>query len=81
MFTCTTQRGYQNRVWVKVTNIMCPTIDLSENVTPSTKKTFIGNEVFFSCPSGYTRFGPYSTLCRDDGKHSFSHTDIFQTVF
>ena len=71
MFTCTTQRGYQNRVRVKVTNKICPALDLYENVTPSTKETFIGTEVFFSCPSGYTRNGLYSTLCREDGNHSF----------
>ena len=56
-----------NRLQVLVTNKICPKLDLKDNVNPSTKDTFIGTEVFFSCPSGYTRIGKDSILCRDDG--------------
>ena len=54
---------------VLVTNKICPKLDLNDNVTPTTKGTFIGTEVFFSCPSGYTRIGKDTILCRDDGKN------------
>ena len=58
-----------NRLQVLVTNKICPKLDLKDNVNPSTKDTFIGTEVFFSCPSGYTRIGKDTILCRDDGKN------------
>jgi hypothetical protein len=69
MFNCTTQRNYLNSLQILVTNKICPKIELKENVTPNTKDTFIGTEVLFSCPSGYTLNGGDSIMCRDDGKH------------
>ena len=52
-----------------MTNKICTKLDLNDNVTPSTKDTFIGTEVFFSCPPGFTSNGEESILCRDDGKN------------
>ena len=70
VFTCTTQRGYRNRLRVVVTNRTCPAIQLRQNVGPSTVDTHIGTEVIFSCPAGYTLHGQDSVLCRDDGRYS-----------
>ena len=57
-----------NRLQVLVTNKICPKLDLNDNVTPSTGDTFIGTEVFFSCPAGFTHIGKDSILCGNDGK-------------
>ena len=70
IFNCTTQRGYLNSLQILVTNQICPKIDLHENVIINTTDTFIGTEVSFSCPAGYTLTGTDSIVCRDDSKDS-----------
>ena len=59
-----------NSLHILVTNQICPKIERSENVIINTTETFIGTEVSFSCPAGYTSTGTGSSVCRDDGKNS-----------
>ena len=70
-----------NSIRVLVTNKICLKLDINYNVTPSTKNTFIGTEVFFSCPSGYTHIGKDSILCRDDGKNYCLIFFFFKQLF
>jgi hypothetical protein len=70
-----------NRLQVLVTNKICPKLDLNANVTPSTGDTFIGTEVFFSCPAGFMSIGKDSILCRDDGKNYCPLFFFFKQLF
>ena len=52
-----------NSLHILVTNQICPKIERSENVIINTTETFIGTEVSFSCPAGYTLTGTDSVVC------------------
>ncbi|XP_073454538.1 complement factor B-like isoform X2 [Aquarana catesbeiana] len=52
--------------------VQCPKPDMFEGgeYTPHKPKYFVGDDLYFECWGGYTRFGPENRTCQESGKWS-----------
>jgi len=69
-YNCTTPRGMENALTVKVTSKLCPQLEKQDHHRLSSTDRSIGTEVFISCPTGFHTLGASTVTCRDDGSWS-----------
>ena len=69
-YSCTSQRGYTNKLLLLVTDLQCPGLPVYHSHVHSNisgSRHHIGTVVELSCPPGYLMEGERSSTCRDDG--------------
>jgi len=69
-FNCTTPRGIQNSVVVRVTSQTCPQLNTKDYHRLSSGHQHIGSNITVYCPNGFHTLGSSNLLCRDDGTWS-----------
>ncbi|XP_071649906.1 locomotion-related protein Hikaru genki isoform X2 [Temnothorax longispinosus] len=71
MYTCTTPKGFNNSIRVRVIDVQCPVLEVPEPPLISrVEGSRMGHSAVFECPEGYRLEGAPSITCQYNGKWS-----------
>lgn len=71
IYTCTTPKGFNNSIHVRVTDVQCPGLDAPEPPLISRiEGSRLGHSAIFECPVGYRLEGASRITCQYNGKWS-----------